>query len=151
MRGCGSGHVSIVFANVTSTLKPALHANISPDEHMFNAAKHAGFEVLGNEALLGKREATDSVADIQPDDGTTYEFNLDGARDGSNVTKLLDLQKQLAMKYKSSSKAQRKALTVRYHVALSQVLEASTYVQDDEQDNILNPQHFGHNTYSICS
>ena len=133
------GYVSIPFANVASVLKPALHANISPEERVFNAAKYAGSEVLRNEALLGEREATDSGANIQLDDGTTYEFNLDGARDRSNVTKLLDLQKRSPRSTKSAGAKQRKALTVRYHDARSQVLEASTYIQDDDQDNIPNP------------
>ena len=93
-------------------MQTSLRKNISPEERVFNAAKYAGSEVLRNEALLGEREATDSGANIQLDDGTTYEFNLDG---------------------------QRKALTVRYHDSRSQVLEASTYIQDDDQDNIPNP------------
>lgn len=79
------------------------------------------------------RQATDSGADIQMEDGTTCEFNLDGTRDRSNVNKLLDLRGELATQYEVATADRRNGLAVaavaavrcRYHVALSQLLNSA--------------------------
>ena len=136
----------IACSQLAVQMKTGRIGNSCPEHYIYNAAQKAGFTVMGNPDLLGHAEA-DGSKDITFDD-ETFAFNTGGNADVSDQNTLMNLRAKLAAQYRPAKSHRRGKLTNTYHVALSQLLQVSTYqAAAADQDEITNPQHFGHNAY----